>query len=120
MGHSYSCFYPIYRIRTPVFPASSHFNFLAALQVPWIKEFVLESGWPAEVAKSLSKVDKIEGVTKNALEDLLVSSGAGNPDFIAEMKELGIIGACQNLKLRELAVLIAKGGVAKRQESSAQ
>ena len=86
----------------------------------WIKEFVLESGWPAEVAKSLSKVDKIEGVTKNALEDLLVSSGAGNPDFIAEMKELGIIGACQSLKLRELAVLIAKGGEAKRQESSAQ
>ena len=42
MGHSYFCFLPDLPDKNTGFPATSHFNFLAALQVSWIKEFVLE------------------------------------------------------------------------------
>eukprot|EP00094_Tigriopus_californicus_P007014 TCALIF_06753-PA protein Name:"Similar to Neurochondrin Neurochondrin homolog (Drosophila melanogaster)" AED:0.06 eAED:0.07 QI:0/0.33/0.28/0.85/0.83/0.85/7/4/777 len=80
------------------------------VQISWIKDFVVESGWAQSVIENLVNVKSLEEPTLSAFEDLLVSVAVENKSFIEEMKTLGVIQVCQNLKMRTLAQLISKGG----------
>ncbi len=89
-------------------------------QIPWIVEFIMESGWGCEIVKTLDKVrpGRIDSSTVSALEDMLVclvkasdvvaeKSKKKNNDRL-ELVEAGIIGVCQKHKLKDLATAIAK------------
>ena len=90
-------------------------------QVPWICEFVMETGWPQEVIHTLNKVRRggIESPsTKSSLEELLCSLiNGGGKDAHEEFRKSGVIAACQTHQLKDLATLISGGNRQKGKDS---
>ena len=82
-------------------------------QIPWITEFVMETGWPLEVLRTLSKVRRggiVSSSAKTSLEDLLCSLiKSGNKDVHDEFRKCNVIAVCQTHQLKDLATLISGG-----------
>jgi len=89
-------------------------------EVSWIAEFVMETGWPTHVIRTLTKVRRggIESnLTKNSYEELLCclarpGSGAGAASVSTvheEFRKAGVIAVCQTHQLKDLATLISSG-----------
>ena len=80
--------------------------YISSLQLPWISEFIMESGWAHEIINNLHKVRRggIEMGVKAAFDDLLSSLViSGDQETIEEFKKLGVIQVCQTHMLKELA-----------------
>ena len=83
-------------------------------QLPWIAEFIMESGWAQEILSDLSKVHRggLEIGVKAAFDDLLSSLVAsGGQDVIDEFQKNGAIQVCQTHTLKELARAVANEAV---------
>lgn len=79
-------------------------------QLPWIGDFVMESGWAQEVVKTLSKVqrDGLEFSVQSAYEDFLCSIIKSSGNVInEELVKSGIIEICHIHKLKDLALIIS-------------
>jgi len=88
-------------------------------QLPWIAEFIMESGWAQEIIADLSKVRRggLEIGVKAAFDDLLSSLVAsGGQDVIEEFQKCGAIQVCQTHTLKELARAVANEAVKNRQK----
>jgi len=88
-------------------------------QLPWIAEFIMESGWAQEIISDLSKVRRggLEIGVKAAFDDLLSSLVAsGGQDVIEEFQKCGAIQVCQTHTLKELARAVANEAVKNRQK----
>ena len=87
---------------------------LIHFQLPWIAEFIMESGWAQEILSDLSKVHRggLEIGVKAAFDDLLSSLVAsGGQDVIDEFQKNGAIQVCQTHTLKELARAVANEAV---------
>lgn len=84
-------------------------------EVPWIVDFILESGWSQEIVRTLGKVRKngVDSSTKSAFEDLLCSLVRNSKDVNEELRKNGVIAVCQTHQLKELATLISSAGINK-------
>lgn len=82
-------------------------------QLPWITEFIMETGWPQEVIRILNKVRRggiVSSSTKTSLEELLCALiKSGNKDVHDEFRKSGVIAVCQTHQLKDLATLISGG-----------
>jgi len=82
-------------------------------QIPWIAEFVMESGWPQEVIRTLDKVRRggIESSSaKSSLEELLCALvKGGGKEVHDEFRKNGVIAVCQTHQFKDLATLISGG-----------
>lgn len=79
-------------------------------QLPWIGDFVMESGWAQEMVKTLTKVkrDGLESSVTSAYEDLLCTIIRGSGNVVNEdLLKNGIIEICHIHKMKDLAVLIS-------------
>ena len=88
---------------------SLHFKLLI-FQLPWISEFIVESGWAQEIIMNLTKVRRggLDMGVKAAFDDLLSSLiVSGGPEVMEEFKKCGVIQVCQTHMLKELARAIA-------------
>ena len=83
------------------------------LQIPWVAEFIMESGWPQEVIRTMNKVRRggiVSSSTKTSLEELLCALiKTGNKDVHDEFRKCGVIAVCQTHQLKDLATLISGG-----------
>ena len=81
-------------------------NILFSFQLPWISEFIIESGWAQEIIINLCKVRRggVENGVKAAFDDLLSNLvNAGGQDVIEDFQKSGVIQVCQTHMLKELA-----------------
>jgi len=103
-------------------------------EVSWIAEFVMETGWPVHVIRTLSKVRRggIESnLTKNSYEELLCSLarpvagsarlGSASVSAVHEdFRKAGVIQVCQTHQLKDLATLISAGPNGKPSSSTSK
>lgn len=73
--------------------------------VPWLIDFIVDSGWSTEIVRTLGKVrvTGIERTTLSALEYFLCQVVKGRPDVNEALKENGVISVCQQHRMKELA-----------------
>uniref|UniRef100_A0A1B0CRR9 Uncharacterized protein n=1 Tax=Lutzomyia longipalpis TaxID=7200 RepID=A0A1B0CRR9_LUTLO len=74
------------------------------LQIPWISEFALESGWAEGIVETLKKVKigTLPGNVKSAFEDLLCQLVEANSDVPAKLKKADALRVCRNHRMMEL------------------
>merc|ERR1712142_358016 len=88
--------------------------------VPWVIDFIVDSGWAQEIVRTLGKVRTtgIERGTLSAFEDFLCALIRGSTDVNEVLKDNGVIVVCQNHQLKELATAIAQSDVARKKKIS--
>ena len=82
------------------------------LQLTWIGDFVMESGWAVEIVKTLAKVrrDGLESSVLSAYEDFLCSIIKSSGNVVSEdLLNAGLIDVCHTHKLKDLALQISTG-----------
>jgi len=93
--------------------------------VPWVSDFIVDSGWAQEILRCLGKVrtSRVERGTLQAFEDFLCALVRGSNDVTEILKDSGVILVCKQHQLKELSAEIAtmrqkkKVSVEKRQEA---
>jgi len=88
--------------------------------VPWVIDFIVDSGWAQEIVRTLGKVRTtgIERGTLSAFEDFLCALVRGSADVNEVLKDNGVITVCQNHQLKDLATAIAQSDVARKKKIS--
>lgn len=89
-------------------------------QLPWISEFIIDSGWANEIVRSLATVRRggIESGVKAAFEDLLCSLvTTGGREVNEEFRKCGVISVCQTHMLKELARAVSASGKKQSKDS---
>ncbi|XP_066587376.1 neurochondrin homolog [Prorops nasuta] len=72
--------------------------------IPWLSQFIIESGWAEEIIETLKKV-KIGGLqpnVKSAFEDLLCHLVKADDTVAAVLKKCGALTVCRNHRMMEL------------------
>jgi len=93
--------------------------------VPWVSDFIVDSGWAQEILRCLGKVrtSRVERGTLQAFEDFLCALVRGSNDVTEILKDSGVILVCKQHQLKELSAEIAtmrqkkKVSMEKRQEA---
>jgi len=90
-------------------------------QVPWVIDFIVDSGWAQEIVRTLGKVrtSGIDRTTLSALEDFLCQLVRGSPDVNDILKENGVISVCQTHQMKELAAVVSLAGLTRQKKTSA-
>merc|ERR1711976_936282 len=90
--------------------------------VPWVIDFIVDSGWAQEIVRTLGKVRTtgIERGTLSAFEDFLSAIVRGSADVNEVLKDNGVIAVCQNHQLKDLATAIAQSDVARKKKLSTE
>ncbi|XP_023331282.1 neurochondrin homolog [Eurytemora carolleeae] len=88
--------------------------------VPWLTDFIVDSGWAQEIVRTLGKVrpSRVERGTLSAFEDFLSALVRGNSEVAAVLKENGVINVCQLHKMKELSSVLQ--GVEAEKKSALQ
>jgi len=81
-------------------------NILTSME--WIVEFIVDSGWPQEIIKSLSKIvsSAIDANTRTAYEDFLCCLVKAHPPVKDLIKEHGGKQTCRTHSMRQLLALL--------------
>jgi len=76
--------------------------------MPWVGQFVVESGWSEEIVNMISKAQKsgVEGSVKAAYEDFLCRLVSTYGDAAESLKNCGAANMCKLHKMKELARLL--------------
>merc|ERR1712073_163614 len=90
--------------------------------VPWVIDFIVDSGWAQEIVRTLGKVKTtgIERGTLSAFEDFLCALIRGSFDVTDVLKDNGVISVCQQHQLKDLSTAIAQSDVARRKKISTE
>merc|ERR1712045_797852 len=90
--------------------------------VPWVIDFIVDSGWAQEIVRTLGKVrtSGIERGTLSAFEDFLCALIRGSFDVTDVLKDNGVISVCQQHQLKDLSTAIAQSDVARRKKISTE
>merc|ERR1711997_20410 len=90
-------------------------------QVPWVIDFIVDSGWAQEIVRTLGKVrtSGIDRTTLSALEDFLCQLVRGSPDVNDILKENEVISVCQTHQMKELAAVVSLAGLTRQKKTSA-
>jgi len=90
--------------------------------VPWVIDFIVDSGWAQEIVRTLGKVrtSGIERGTLSAFEDFLCALVRGSFDVTEVLKDNGVICICQQHQLKDLSTSIAQSDVARKKKFSAE
>jgi len=77
--------------------------------VPWVCDFIVDSGWAQEILRCLGKVrtSRVERGTLQAFEDFLCALVKGSGDVTEILKDAGVIIVCQQHQLKELSAAMA-------------
>uniref|UniRef100_A0A0A9WSD3 Neurochondrin n=1 Tax=Lygus hesperus TaxID=30085 RepID=A0A0A9WSD3_LYGHE len=72
--------------------------------IPWISEFIMETGWAQGMVETLRKVrvGTLPPNTRHAYEDFLLHLAKTNSDVVPVLKKLDILTVCRNHLFMEL------------------
>ncbi|XP_078035990.1 neurochondrin [Augochlora pura] len=72
--------------------------------VPWLSQFILESGWAEEIIETLKKVKigSLQPNVKSAFEDLLCHLVKADQNVASVLKKCGALTVCRNHRMMEL------------------
>jgi len=77
--------------------------------IPWLTDFIVDSGWAQEIVRTLGKVRPSSGIergTLSAFEDFLSALIRGSPEVADKLNEMGISAVCQVHKMKELTSVL--------------
>lgn len=77
-------------------------------QLDWIVEFIVDSGWPQEIMRSLSKIisGSIDANTRTAYEDFLCCLVKAQPKIKSIINEFGGKRTCRSHSMKQLLALL--------------
>nr|CAG4645382.1 EOG090X0266 [Lynceus sp. MCZ IZ 141354] len=76
--------------------------------IPWVTDFIMDSGWPQEILKMLARIDKrgLDGATRQAYEDFLVCLARTSPKVVAVLHQNGVKTVCRNHTMKQLLQVV--------------
>lgn len=79
-------------------------------KIPWITQFILESGWVDVIVKKLHQTQEgaIEGSIKSAYEHLLCCLVDNGDNVLSSLKDQGALQACTVHKMKDLKGLLTE------------
>jgi len=88
--------------------------------VPWVIDFIVDSGWAQEIVRTLGKVrtSGVERGTLSAFEDFLCALVKGSTDVNEVLKDNGVVQICQAHQLKELSSAICASDSARKKKIS--
>jgi len=88
--------------------------------VPWVIDFIVDSGWAQEIVRTLGKVrtSGVERGTLSAFEDFLCALVKGSQDVNEVLKDNGVVQICQAHQLKELSSAICASDSARKKKIS--